>query len=109
MARIQPCGERVLMVLAGQYPQYVTPLIADVFKQVVGMYGRDVLAFDQSHSYVHSGHPPADLPSIIQREALYCAIGRCAHRLKDLIPFDQWLEHDLRAQAQETNPRYDLI
>ncbi|OCH87913.1 ARM repeat-containing protein [Obba rivulosa] len=87
---LRPCGERVLMVLAGQYPQYVTPLIANVFEQV-------------------AGQPPTDLQSVIQREALYCAIGRCAHRLKDLIPFDQWLEHDLKAQARNTNPSYPII
>ncbi|EMD40680.1 hypothetical protein CERSUDRAFT_111258 [Gelatoporia subvermispora B] len=87
---LRPCGERVLMVLAGQYPQYVTPLIASVFKEVVGQ-------------------PLVDLPSVIQREALYCAIGRCAHRIKESIPFEQWLERDLKGQAHETNPTYPII
>lgn len=47
-----------------------------------------------------------DLPTIIQKEALYCAVGRCAIRLKDAIPFNQWLETSLVAEAQETNQRY---
>lgn len=50
--------------------------------------------------------PTNDLPSILQKEALYCAIGRCATRLKDSIPFDQWLEQSLLPECRETNPRY---
>ena len=34
----QPCGERVLMTLAAQYPQYVTPLIETTFQTLVGQY-----------------------------------------------------------------------
>lgn len=49
--------------------------------------------------------PTVDLSSIIQKEALYCAIGRCALRLKDQIPFDQWLEQHLAVEARENNPR----
>ena len=32
----QPCGERVLMTLATQYPQYVKPLIHTTFNNLVG-------------------------------------------------------------------------
>ena len=34
---LQPCGERVLMSLATQYPQYVNPLIQLTFQNLVGM------------------------------------------------------------------------
>lgn len=51
--------------------------------------------------------PATDLSSVIQKEALYCALGRCAHRLKIEIPFDQWLQHTLSLEAKEpNNPRY---
>jgi hypothetical protein len=43
---------------------------------------------------------------VVQKEALYCALGRCALRLKDVIPFDQWLDHTLSVEAQDTNPKY---
>ncbi len=47
-----------------------------------------------------------DLSSVIQKEALYCALGRCTHRLKNEIPFDQWLQHTLSVEAKEpNNPR----
>ncbi|KAH9947240.1 ARM repeat-containing protein [Amylocystis lapponica] len=87
---IRPCAERVLMTLANQYHQFVVPMLETTFKQI-------------------AGQPSVDLASIIQKEALYCAIGRCASRLKDVIPFDQWLEHTLAAEARETNPSYPII
>ncbi len=34
--KLQPCGERVLMTLAAQYPQYVKPLIYTTFNNLVG-------------------------------------------------------------------------
>ena len=44
-----------------------------------------------------------ELPAIIQKEALYCAVGRCAIRLKESIPFEQWLDSTLIAEAQVTD------
>lgn len=32
------------------------------------------------------------MDAVIQKEAVYCAVGRCAHRLKDSIDFLQWLD-----------------
>lgn len=55
------------------------------------------------------GQQTSDLPSILQKEAMYCAIGRCANRLKDEIPFEQWLETTLLPEARETNPSYPII
>jgi hypothetical protein len=46
-----------------------------------------------------------DLASVIHKEALYCAIGRCATRLNGLIPFNEWLEHTLASEARDTNPK----
>ncbi|EPQ59406.1 ARM repeat-containing protein [Gloeophyllum trabeum ATCC 11539] len=87
---VRPCAERVLMTLANQYKDYVVPLLAETFKRVISQ-------------------PTTDLASIVQKEAVYCAIGRCAIRLKDVIPFDQWLEHTLVPESQETNPSYPII
>ncbi|RDX55688.1 ARM repeat-containing protein [Lentinus brumalis] len=87
---LRPCAERVLMTLAAQYPQFVRPLIEETFKTLVGQRAMD-------------------LPAIIQKEALYCAVGRCAIRLKDAIPFQQWLEVSLVAEAQETNQNYPIV
>jgi hypothetical protein len=46
-----------------------------------------------------------DLESVVQKEALYCAIGRCAVRLKGVIPFTQWLEQTLVLEARDTNSK----
>lgn len=87
---MRPCSERVLMQLCSQYDQVVIPLLEDIFKQVAAK--RSV-----------------DLQSVVQKEALYCAIGRCATRLKDVIPFTQWLEQTLTVEAHDTNPNYPII
>ncbi|KAG6854858.1 hypothetical protein C0991_012048 [Blastosporella zonata] len=46
---------------------------------------------------------------ILQKEALYCALGRCAARLKDVIPFNEWLEHTLSIEVQNPNPKFPII
>lgn len=58
------------------------------------------------HTLIVLAQPPTDLQGIIQKEALYCAFGRCASRLKDSIPFDDWLQNTLLAEASSTNPMY---
>ena len=55
-----------------------------------------------------TGLQASDLSSVLQKEALYCAIGRCAHRMKDLIPFDSWLRENLIAEARGTDSTYDV-
>ncbi|KAF8076536.1 armadillo-type protein [Lyophyllum atratum] len=88
---IRPCSERVLMQISNQYPQFVTPLLESTFKQI-------------------AARPPSgDLQSVLQKEAIYCALGRCATRLKDVIPFNDWLEHTLIPEARDPNPSYPII
>ncbi|KIL00584.1 hypothetical protein PAXRUDRAFT_821482 [Paxillus rubicundulus Ve08.2h10] len=87
---LRPCGERVLMTLAAQYRDYVVPLMETTFKAMI----------EQS---------TMDLASVVQKEALYCAIGRCATRLRDVIPFTQWMRHKLVAEARETNPNFPIV
>ncbi|KAF8165214.1 armadillo-type protein [Crassisporium funariophilum] len=87
---IRACAERLLMQLCNQYSEFVVPLLSATFKEI---------AFRSS----------VDLAAVIQKEALYCAIGRCALRLKDQIDFDEWLKHSLVAEAQDTNPNYPII
>ncbi|KAG8829540.1 hypothetical protein FRC17_006424 [Serendipita sp. 399] len=79
----QPCAERVLMTIANQYGDYVTPLIQTYLEQV-------------------RAETSTDLPSIIRKDAVYCAVGRCAHRTKNSINFDNLVRETLSAEA--TNP-----
>ncbi|CAL1700530.1 unnamed protein product [Somion occarium] len=87
---LRPCGERVLMTLASQCGVYVQPLLETTWKEIRGL-------------------PASDLTTILQKEALYCAIGRCAIRMKDSIPFEEWLQTNLAPEARDTNPSYPII
>ncbi|KAJ7638980.1 armadillo-type protein [Roridomyces roridus] len=87
---IRSCSERVLMQLSGQFPDFVAPLLL--------------------HLYVNLATKPAgNLQEIIQKEALYCAIGRCAIKLKTMIPFDQWLQMSLYQEVHNTGEMYPII
>lgn len=57
----------------------------------------------------HTATPANDLTAILQREAVYCAIGRTCVRMKTVIPFNQWLQDTLIPEARSTNPQYSLI
>ncbi|KAG8729952.1 hypothetical protein FRC12_020598, partial [Ceratobasidium sp. 428] len=39
-----------------------------------------------------------------QKEALYAAIGRCSHRLKGVINFDEWLSQIVVKEVSSTDP-----
>ncbi|KAG8940803.1 hypothetical protein FRC00_012795, partial [Tulasnella sp. 408] len=86
---IRPCAERVLMALALQYPDYVTPLLQQLFQGIISS-------------------PPTDLTGILQREAIYCALGRCAGRMKGTINLDEWLPI-LESEARNPNSEYRLL
>ncbi|KAJ3573347.1 hypothetical protein NP233_g2485 [Leucocoprinus birnbaumii] len=88
---IRPCSERVLLQLTNHYGDYIVPLLYNTFKQ-------------------SAVTPAVDLNSVVQKEAIYCALGRCAHRLKNEIPFDQWLQHTLVVESKEpANPSYPIL
>lgn len=87
---LRPCGERVLMTLANHYRAFVEPMLEATFKSM-------------------RPQKAADLSGLLQKEALYCALGRCANRMKDLIPFEEWLNNELSSEAQETNQMYAIL
>ncbi|KAJ7276541.1 armadillo-type protein [Mycena haematopus] len=87
---IRACSERVLMQLSNQFPEVVPPLLVNL--------------------YISFGCQTAsNLQEIIQKEALYCAIGRCSSRLKTLIPFEQWLATTLVTEAKNPDPPYAIL
>ncbi|KDR83604.1 hypothetical protein GALMADRAFT_219426 [Galerina marginata CBS 339.88] len=87
---IRACAERVLMQLCNQFLDFVVPLLVTTFEQV-------------------APQPCVDLDAVVRKEALYCAIGRCAPRLKNAIDFGKWLESTFAPEAHETNPMYPII
>ncbi|KAI9512244.1 ARM repeat-containing protein [Russula earlei] len=88
---IRPCAERVLMTLANQYRQFVSPLLVKAFANV---------------NEPIEERPPSGLQDIVQKEAVYCAIGRCAHRLREDIDLSSWIEI---AKAEAMNPSADYL
>ncbi|KAJ7129521.1 armadillo-type protein [Mycena epipterygia] len=87
---IRPCSERVLMQLSNQFPDVVAPLLHNLYKII-------------------ATKPAQDMQEIIQKEALYCAIGRCATKLKTMIPFDDWLRTTLTDEATSQDEMYPII
>ncbi|KAH8106154.1 ARM repeat-containing protein [Cristinia sonorae] len=87
---IRPCGERVLMTLSSQYRDYVDPLLKATWEEARSL---------QS----------SELSVILQKEAVYCALGRCANRLGQLIPFDEWLRDNLAREARGTDSTYPIL
>ncbi|KAJ7684034.1 ARM repeat-containing protein [Mycena rosella] len=87
---IRPCSERVLMQLSNNYPDVVAPMLQTLYINI-------------------ATKPAGNLTEIIQKEALYCAIGRCATKLRTLIPFDEWLQTTLSAEALSLEPNYPII
>ncbi|KAF9476494.1 ARM repeat-containing protein [Pholiota conissans] len=87
---IRACSERVLMQLCNQFPDFVVPLLVSTFEQV-------------------APQPSSNLDSVLQKEALYCAIGRCAIRLKNILNFDVWLQGTFFQEAHDANPIYPII
>ncbi|KAF9268117.1 ARM repeat-containing protein [Marasmius fiardii PR-910] len=87
---LRACSERVLMQVSNQFPEFVTPLLQATFQQVA----------DQ---------PALDLEGTLQKEALYCALGRCCRRVKDIINFPPWIESVLRAEARDTKESAPIL
>lgn len=87
-----------------QFPNTVTPLLASTFASVVGKRH----SHHNSHLLIllfHTAQPTTDLEGVVQKEAVYCSVGRCATKLKHDIPFNQWIERTLPGEVRSTNPR----
>jgi len=52
----------------------------------------------------HEAERPPTLEAVVEKEALYCAIGRCAMRLKDTIQLEKSLQ-TFYAEAQDPDPK----
>lgn len=94
------------MTFANQYRDFVTPLLVKAFANVNGkktLRVADILIFAEK---VFQERPPASLQDIVQKEAVYCAIGRCAHRLRDDLNLSSWIE---TAKDEAKNPSAEYV
>ncbi|KAF9569336.1 ARM repeat-containing protein [Agrocybe pediades] len=87
---IRACAERVLMQICNQFPDFVVPLLVSWFVEI-------------------APKPTVELEAIVQKEALYCAIGRCATRLKTAMDFETYVGGTFASEVRETNPSYAII
>ncbi|KAF5321876.1 hypothetical protein D9619_000809 [Psilocybe cf. subviscida] len=105
---IRACSERVLVQLCNQFSDIVVPLLAATFQQI-GRKSFSMILNVYRSSLKMIAQPPADLNAVVQKEALYCAIGRCALRLKNVIQLDTWLNGPFNNEAHDSNPTYPII
>lgn len=90
------------MQLSSHFPDFVIPLLATTFEQSAREYKVEKSAIS-SISKPFIAQPCADLDAVLQKEALYCAVGRCAFRLRDSIQFDSWVDVTFASEAQATD------
>ncbi|KAG9103969.1 hypothetical protein FRC07_009881, partial [Ceratobasidium sp. 392] len=81
----RPCAERVLITFAAKYTEIVVPVLKRMYDVVIAT-------------------PTVDLATAKEKEALYAAIGRCSHRLKGVINFDEWLAQVVVKEVSSTDP-----
>ncbi|KAF8607722.1 ARM repeat-containing protein [Ceratobasidium sp. AG-I] len=86
----RPCAERVLITLSSKYTEIVIPVLKNMYDTVIAI-------------------PTTDLATAKQKEAFYSAIGRCAHRLKDVIDFDQWLSQVVIKEVSSPDPANRVV
>ena len=95
------------MQICNQYSEFVVPFLLMMFKEIARE-SIDSTLRGGNHlgsNNLSAAQTSIDLASVVHKEALYCAIARCATRLKEVIPFNEWLEHTLALEARDTNPK----
>lgn len=50
------------------------------------------------------GTEMSTIQEVLQKEAVYCAVGRCAGRLRSSFDFEQLLNQTLVLEVQNSNP-----
>ncbi len=89
--------------MSNQFPEYVVPLLRTMFNELAGLFTSLIHPECPAHWLVGQAAP--DFQTLLQKEALYCAIGRCAGRLHETLPFEQWASQTLVTEAQSTDSK----
>ncbi|XP_071964409.1 importin-11-like isoform X2 [Antedon mediterranea] len=87
---LRPCTEKLFLALFHAY-ESMTPLLLKLVESVQGE--TDV----------------ENMTSILQKEAVYNAVGLSAFELYDEVDFDQWFCNQLLKELQNKHPRYKII
>ena len=105
LPKAQACSERVLIHFSNQFPGYVVPLLQTMFNEIAGLSTTLLEILNRHYLPDELGQIAPDFPALIQKEALYCALGRCSIRLHDAIPFEQWASGTLVTEAQSRDSK----
>lgn len=87
---IRGCTEKLITILFSKNIKILTPILLSILKTV-------------------SESQPTDVSSIIQKDAVYCAIGLFAHNLHDNLDFDSWFTSILIPESQSKHQFNEII
>jgi hypothetical protein len=109
-----------LITFAAKYTEIVIPVLKAMFDAVTSMYRVSHIFEKNNNKLFLLATTTTDLATAKQKEAYYAAIGRCAHRLKDVIgklmgnrtrepanwetDFDQWLTQVVVKEVSSKDP-----
>ncbi|XP_076047855.1 importin beta11 [Oratosquilla oratoria] len=88
---LRPCTETLFVSLFHEYRTALTPVLMEMVRS--------------SHKPVE----PSDYAGILQKDAVYNAVGLAAFELFDDIDFDQWFTSSLIQELNEKSSNYRII
>ncbi|KZT53287.1 ARM repeat-containing protein [Calocera cornea HHB12733] len=83
-------AERVLMIFVSNFADVAQPELLRMYQQV-------------------AGNHDTDLPTILHKESVYCAMNRSVHQLKDNVNFDEMLGSHFVADVQVADAAYSVV
>lgn len=87
----RPCCEAVFVTVFHEYREILAPKLVEMVQS--------------NHGPVN----PADLPSILNKDAIYAAVGHAAFDLYDEIDFDAWLTNSLGHELDVKDSNYRIV
>eukprot|EP00058_Branchiostoma_floridae_P024325 XP_002609815.1 hypothetical protein BRAFLDRAFT_114481 [Branchiostoma floridae] len=87
----RPCVEVFFMTLFHEFCETLTPCLLQMVQTVQGPVN------------------PEDVCALLQKDAVYNALGLASYELYDVVDFDQWFQNQLLGELQCKHPRYKLI
>ena len=88
---LRPCTETLFTLLFHEYRTYLNPVIMEFVRM--------------SHNHVQ----PSDFQGILQKDAIYNAVGLAAFELFDEIEFDSWFNNILINELKIKDSNYRII
>ncbi|XP_022099682.1 importin-11-like [Acanthaster planci] len=88
---LRPCTEVLFLALFHAYREVFTTVLLQMVQSVQGIV------------------EPTNMDMMLQKEAVYNAMGLAAFELFDEVDFDQWFTNHLLRELSDKHPRYKII